>query len=333
MELSNLSKSVFRCKSGFSIPAVGLGTYKLNGVSGVSAMKHAIKTGYKLLDTAFIYKNETEVGQAIAESVEEGVLKSREDIFVTSKLHSGFHKPSKILPAIRHSLNLMNSEYIDLYIIHAPWGMKPTEAESGADFPFTTATDETGNDIFDDYELVDVWAQLEKAVDEGLVRHIGLSNFDDDQVRLILSNCRIKPVNNQIELHPWLDQPDSVQFLLDNDISVTSFMSLGRIERTLDSKGKTLVDEAIVLEIAKNHGKSPAQVLLRYQLQRGVLVIPKSATPSRIEENANIFDFSLSENDVLEISKLNKPLRSCHFKDRRPSKNFPKLWLSEPVYQ
>jgi len=86
-------------------------------------------------------------------------------------------------------------------------------------------------------------------------------------------------------------------------------MSLGRIERTLDSKGKTLVDEAIVLEIAKNHGKSPAQVLLRYQLQRGVLVIPKSATPSRIEENANIFDFSLSENDVLEISKLNKPLR------------------------
>jgi len=146
-------------------------------------------------------------------------------------------------------------------------------------------------------------------IDFGFTQILSLSNFDDDQVRLILSNCRIKPVNNQIELHPWLDQPDSVQFLLDNDISVTSFMSLGRIERTLDSKGKTLVDEAIVLEIAKNHGKSPAQVLLRYQLQRGVLVIPKSATPSRIEENANIFDFSLSENDVLEISKLNKPLR------------------------
>ena len=128
-------------------------------------------------------------------------------------------------------------------------------------------------------------------------------------MRLILSNCRIKPVNNQIELHPWLDQPASVNFLLENDISVTSFMSLGRIERTLDQNGKTLVDEAVIQEIAKNHEKTPAQVLLRYQLQRGVLVIPKSATPSRIEENAQLFDFALSDEEVLEISKLNKPLR------------------------
>ena len=189
----------------------------------MAAIKLAIKTGYRLLDTAHVYRNEDTVGQAVRESISDGVLSSRSDIFITSKLFSGYHNPRLIRGAIEHEIGLLGLEYIDLYLIHAPWGVKPQPGS----FNLETVSDE-----MEDFDHLDMWKELESAVDDGLVRAIGVSNFDIEQVDNILQACRIKPLNNQVESHPYLDQSALIKHHKQHDISVTSYMSLGRGDRT-----------------------------------------------------------------------------------------------------
>jgi len=309
---------------------VGFGTYKLTGPEGMKAIKCAIKTGYRLLDTAHVYQNEVEVGKAVRESIEEGVLKSRDEIFITSKLHSAYHNPKRVLGAIEHQVGLLGLDYIDLYLIHAPWGHKPTSATL---YDLKTETKENGDPVLEDFDHRAIWAEMEKAVEKGLVRNIGVSNFDIEQVDHLLAGCKIKPLNNQIECHPYLDQNDIIKHHQKHDISVTSFMSLGRGDRTKDGNGVNLFDNPVVEAVAKKYGKSTAQILLRYQLQQGVLIVPKSATPSRITENSELFDFAIDEVDVEAIRSLDLNKRSCQFGPSSASKNFPQSWLKENWYQ
>ncbi|MFB6801573.1 aldo/keto reductase [Peribacillus butanolivorans] len=251
--------------NGVKMPQVGFGVFKVkNGSETVESVKKAIEVGYRSIDTAAVYENEEGVGQAIRES---GI--SREELFITSKVWNTEQGYETTLQAFDDSLKRLGLEYLDLYLIHWP-----------------------GKDIY-----LETWKALEKLYNEGKVKSIGVSNFHVHHLEKLLANSEIKPVVNQIELHPLLTQVEIRDYCEKHDIKVEAWSPLGR---------GNLIEEPTINHIAKKHGKSSAQVLIRWHLQHEIVVIPKSITPSRIEENAQVFDFSLSLNEMNQIDALNK---------------------------
>ncbi|MFE4240913.1 aldo/keto reductase [Peribacillus butanolivorans] len=251
--------------NGVKMPQLGFGVFKVkNGTETVESVKKAIEVGYRSIDTAAVYENEEGVGQAIRES---GI--SREELFITSKVWNTDQGYETTLQAFDDSLKRLGLEYLDLYLIHWP-----------------------GKDKY-----LETWKALEKLYNEGKVKSIGVSNFHVHHLEKLLANSEIKPVVNQIELHPLLTQVEIRDYCEKHDIKVEAWSPLGR---------GSLIEEPTINHIAKKHGKSSAQVLIRWHLQHEIVVIPKSITPSRIEENAQVFDFSLSLNEMNQIDALNK---------------------------
>ncbi|MFJ7683965.1 aldo/keto reductase [Peribacillus butanolivorans] len=251
--------------NGVKMPQLGFGVFKVkNGSETVESVKKAIEVGYRSIDTAAVYENEEGVGQAIRES---GI--SREELFITSKVWNTDQGYETTLQAFDDSLKRLGLEYLDLYLIHWP-----------------------GKDKY-----LETWKALEKLYNEGKVKSIGVSNFHVHHLEKLLANSEIKPVVNQIELHPLLTQVEIRDYCEKHDIKVEAWSPLGR---------GSLIEEPTINHIAKKHGKSSAQVLIRWHLQHEIVVIPKSITPSRIEENAQVFDFSLSLNEMNQIDALNK---------------------------
>lgn len=251
--------------NGVKMPQLGFGVFKVkNGSETVESVKKAIEVGYRSIDTSAVYENEEGVGQAIRES---GI--PREELFITSKVWNTDQGYETTLQAFDDSLKRLGLEYLDLYLIHWP-----------------------GKDKY-----LETWKALEKLYNEGKVKSIGVSNFHVHHLEKLLANSEIKPVVNQIELHPLLTQVEIRDYCEKHDIKVEAWSPLGR---------GSLIEEPTINHIAKKHGKSSAQVLIRWHLQHEIVVIPKSITPSRIEENAQVFDFSLSLNEMNQIDALNK---------------------------
>ncbi|XP_078608533.1 aldo-keto reductase family 1 member B1-like isoform X2 [Branchiostoma floridae x Branchiostoma japonicum] len=293
--------------SGKKMPLLGLGTWQSTSEQVINAVKTAIDAGYRHIDTAWVYGNEKDVGQAIKEKIAEGKIK-REDVFVTTKLFVTFLQPEHVREAMMQSLGSLGLDYVDLYLIHNPQGFKYGTNPREIFMP-------TGNieDIFDEVDYVETWKAMESLADEGLAKSIGVSNFNTQQLERLLQNCRIKPAVNQVELHPYLAQPELVDFCKRNDILVTAFSALGAPARpkvfSSGDEEPVLMEDPSVVAIAKKYGKSAAQVLLRYHLDRGVSVIPKSVTPSRIQANFDVMDFSLSKEDLTSLGQLDRKLR------------------------
>ncbi|MGG0844829.1 aldo/keto reductase [Peribacillus simplex] len=262
--ISNIAETI-TLHNGVQMPQLGFGVFKVkNGKETVESVKKAIQVGYRAIDTAAIYENEEGVGQAIREC---GV--PREELFITSKVWNTEQGYDTTLQAFDDSLNRLGLEYLDLYLIHWP-----------------------GKDKY-----LETWRALEKLYKDGKVKSIGVSNFHVHHLENLLANSEVKPVVNQIELHPLLTQLEIRDYCAKHEIKVTSWSPLGR---------GNLLEEPTINHIAKKHGKSSAQVLIRWHLQHDLVVIPKSITPSRIEENAQVFDFSLSLNEMNQIDALNK---------------------------
>jgi len=296
--------TALRLNSGQLLPQIGLGTWKSASNAVGNAVRHALRHGYRHIDCASIYGNEAEIGEAFREVFQEGTVR-REDVFITSKLFNNCHTPQRAKDSLDKTLKDLQLQYLDLYLMHWPVAFRDFEIPQPMRLPDGTPSPKL--DLY--FEYLDTWTVLEEFVASGKVKAIGVSNFTIDQLRQLIAHSKVgPPVVNQVEFHPYLVQTELHQFCKENGIVLTAYSPLGSPDSYSGQQpgAPALLKEPIVLELAKKHNKSPAQILLRWSVQMGTSVIPKSVTPSRIEENLQIFDFKLSEEDVSLVSSLNR---------------------------
>jgi diketogulonate reductase-like aldo/keto reductase len=287
--------------SGHKMPLLGFGTYRFT--SNVHDMKVALNaafdSGYRLVDTAYSYTNEPMIGEALKEIFDSGKLK-REELFVTTKIQGMFTgSREKVRECIQKSLSDLKLDYVDLYLIHWPAGLKHSEP---------TVFVPKGNSEFEHHDHVQTWKWMEELVDEGLVRSIGLSNFNSKQIATVQAAARIPISNLQVECHVYLTQVKLHQFCQQLGITFTSYCTLGGAGygTSMVQSVPAIIEDPVVVGIANKHSKTPAQVLLRFMIERNIAVIPKSTSPSRIRENSQIFDFKLSSEEMNQLHQLNK---------------------------
>ncbi len=260
--------------NGNEMPIIGLGTFRVeNNDQCKDAVKHAIENGYRHIDTAMIYDNEEMVGQGIAEGLASTGL-DRSDLFVTSKLWLDDYGRSNVAEAYETSLSKLGLDYLDLYLMHWPG--------------------------LDEALMIDTWQGMEDLYKNDKVKNIGVSNFNAEHLEALLAQVSIKPVINQVEFHPYLTQSELRRYLEVQNIHVESWSPLMNAQ---------ILEDATVKSVASEINKTPAQVIIRWNIEHGVVVIPKSVTPSRIEENLNVFDFELTKEHIERLDSLNEDKR------------------------
>jgi diketogulonate reductase-like aldo/keto reductase len=292
---------------------VGLGTFMSAPGEVGAAVKVALEAGYRHIDCALVYGNEEEIGEALKESMTNLKLK-REDVFVTSKLWCTFFRPELVRKACERSLKDLQLPYLDLFLIHWPVALEPSDEH-------IPAVPRSGVCKLDNTPLLDTWKAMEKLVDEGLVKSIGLSNFNSHQIARILEICRIKPANLQVEIHANFPNTKLVEYAQSKGLTVTAYCPLGRPDQA--SELTNLLTRPWVNEIAKKHNKTPAQVLLRWLIQRNIIVVPKSVTPKRIVENMQLFDFVLTPDEMKILSTRGLNKRQVWLPPMKPHPEYP----------
>lgn len=294
------------------MPSVGLGTWKAAPGVVASTVEDAIRAGYRHLDCACDYGNEHEVGAGIKAALDAGICK-REDLFITSKLWNTYHAKEHVEPACKKSLSDLGLDYLDLYLIHFPISLKYVPFETR--YPPEWIHDPNGSDP--KMEVVPVpisetWGAMEKLVNAGLVKNIGVANFRAVLLMDLLATARIPPAVNQVEIHPFLVEEQLVDYCKKAGIVVTAFSPLGAgsyVSIGMANEKETVLKNESVLEIAERIKKSPAQVVLRWAIQRGISVIPKSTNPERLRQNLDVFSFELTDTDMTKISSLGERRR------------------------
>jgi alcohol dehydrogenase (NADP+) len=284
------------------MPILGLGTWKSAQGEVYQVIRKAIEIGYRHFDCAYIYGNENEIGQAISDAIKNNEI-SRNDLWITSKLWNNRHKKEHTQSAIEITLNDLNLEYLDLYLIH--W---PIVSKYDVNYP------KDGNDLvsLNDISLSETWLGLIDLKNKGLTKHIGVSNFSIKKINQISEDSGVLPEVLQLELHPFLQQKNILDFANTKGVFLTGFCPLGSADRPASriSEGEPkLFDNQTIIDIAQEKGYSPAQIMLAWAINRGTSVIPKSVNPQRLKENLAAADIELSTIEMEKINQLDQHYR------------------------
>lgn len=290
------------------MPSVGLGLWKLDQPETADIIVNGVKSGYRHLDSAADYGNEIQVGEGIKQTLSQGICR-REDLWVTSKLWNTFHRPEHVLPACEKSLRDLSTDYIDLYLIHFPISLKYVAFDKR--YPPEWIYDPTAENPrmhIDPVPLSETWHAMEGLVERGLVKEIGVCNYNSSLLHDLMAYASIKPAMLQIESHPFLTQEKLIKTAKNYGIAVTCFSPLGALsymELEMADQNESVLNENAVKVAAERLDRTPAQVVLRWGLQRGTAVIPKTSKKERLIENQSLFDFELSNQEMSDISNLN----------------------------
>ncbi|KAL4709485.1 hypothetical protein ACJJTC_012822 [Scirpophaga incertulas] len=298
--------------NGIEMPALALGTFLGFQENGVikskdkevrNAILSAIDNGYRHIDTAEIYDNEQEIGEAIKDKIDLGDVK-REDMFITTKLWNTHHRRDQVVPQLRESLQKLDLKYIDLYLMHWPLALND-------DYSFS------------DVDYLETWRGMEDAYKQGLAKAIGIANFNKEQIERLLNNCEIKPAVMQMEMHPQLIQTELIEYLRSKNITAASYSLLGALvpRSGLELPGPKL-DEPVMVSIGRKYNKTTVQVVLRWAIQKSVVPVIKSFNSIRQAENINIYDFKLEQEDLDKINQFNSNTRFT----------LPSFWQNHPHY-
>lgn len=298
--------------SGREIPSVGLGLWKVAPEDAARVVRDAIAAGYRHLDSACDYGNEKEVGEGIRQALSEGLCR-REDLWVTSKLWNTYHSMEHVRPACERSLRDLGLEYLDLYMIHFPIAQKFVPFEER--YPPEWITDPEATEPRVELAAVpqaETWAAMEDLVTAGLVREIGVCNFGTALLRDLVASSRSRPAVLQVELHPFLAQEKLLRFCAEMGIAVTGFSPLGAqsyFSLDMAAPEESVLAHPAVLEIAQARGRTPAQVVQRWAVQRGTAIVTKTSRPERLVENLALFDFALSGEEMSAVAALDRHRR------------------------
>lgn len=289
--------------NGDQLDAIGLGTWKSEPGKVEKAIISAIESGYKHIDCAAVYGNEAEIGKAFQKAFQDNLI-SRENLWVTSKLWNTAHKSEDVIPALKQTLSDLKLDYLDLYLIHWPVAFRP-DLEG---FP------EKNEDFLslEEVPIIETWQAMLEAKDQGLVKHLGVSNFSISKLEDLIDKTDDIPEMNQVELHPYLHQEKLLEFCHKNDIHLTAYSPLGSGDRSSEMKAEdepSLLDNNVIKDIAQEHDITPAQVLISFHLHRNTAVIPKSTNPKRIKENLNSSEVSLTDEDMKKLKSLDDHYR------------------------
>jgi len=295
-------------RTGDQLPSIGLGTWKIDQEIAPQVVREALEVGYRHLDCACDYGNEVQVGRGIAAALADGLCR-REDLWVTSKLWNTYHAPEHVRLACERSLADLGLDYLDLYLVHFPISLRyvPFEQRYPPGWFFDPAADRPRMEEAA-VPIAQTWVAMEQLVTAGLVRNIGVCNFNVALLRDLLSGAVIPPAVLQVELHPQLTQQKLLRFCREKDLAVTAFSPLGApsyVPLGMADSGESILQHPTIAAIAAACRKTPAQVILRWGLQRGTALVPKTSRSQRLRENISILDFELSPAQMKEISALN----------------------------
>ena len=294
------------------MPAVGLGTWKIDRSETAKAVATAIEIGYRHIDSAADYANEVETGHGIARAIAGGHC-SREDLWVTSKLWNTFHRREHVRAACERSLSDLGLEYLDLYLVHFPIALKYVDFDDRypPDWLYDLSAEPSTMEV-DTVPLAETWGAMEELVEAGLVRQIGVCNYNTGLLIDLMAYARIKPAMLQVESHPFLTQEPLLRLASDFGVPITAFSPLGALSYVsleMATDADTVLTAPAVVAAAERLKRAPAQVVLRWGVQRGTAIIPKTTRAERLRENLSLFDFELSEAEMTAISALNQNRR------------------------
>ncbi|KAJ6802261.1 NADP-dependent D-sorbitol-6-phosphate dehydrogenase-like [Iris pallida] len=290
--------------SGFKMPTLGLGVWRMEGKSIRDLLHSSIKIGYRHFDCAADYKNEAEVGEALAEAFRTGLVK-REELFITTKLWNSDH--GHVLEACKDSMKKLQLDYLDLYLVHFPVATKHT----GVGTTDSALGEDGVLDIDTTISLETTWHAMEELVSLGLVRSIGISNYDIFLTRDCLAYSKIKPSVNQIETHPYFQRDSLVKFCQKHGVCVTAHTPLGGAAANAEWFGTvSCLDDPVIKGLAEKYNKTAPQLVLRWGIQRNTVVIPKTSKLERLQENFEVFDFTISDEDMDKIKAVDRKYRT-----------------------
>jgi D-xylose reductase len=298
--------------SSINIPKVGFGLWKISPDICADAVYNAIKAGYRHLDSACDYGNEIQVGEGIKRAIADGIC-TREDLWITSKLWNSFHAKQHVEIGLQKTLDDLQLDYLDLYLIHFPIAQEfvPIETRYPPEWIFDPNASKPEMKLAP-IPLNETWSAMEKQVESGKAKYIGVCNYNTGLLHDLMSYAKIKPAVLQIESHPYLTQERLVKLCQNYDIQVTAFSPLGALsylELDMAGAAESVLEQTAVKQAAKRLNKTPAQIVLRWGIQRGNSIIPKTSKPERLIENLALFDFSLNEAEMAAISALNSNRR------------------------